>query len=54
MTGTHIVVVGPSGAGKTTIGPALAHTLDAAFVDADAPVDRVITTILQAARAQHA
>lgn len=35
-TGRHVIVLnGPIGAGKTTLGRALAHELDAAFIDSD-------------------
>ena len=35
MRGIHIVLLGPMGAGKTTLGLALAERLEAEFVDSD-------------------
>ncbi|MFN2539349.1 MAG: shikimate kinase [Mycobacteriales bacterium] len=39
MTAPKIVLVGPPGAGKTTVGRQLAHRLDLSFRDTDADIE---------------
>ena len=40
MAGSRVILVGPMGAGKSTVGRALAKLLGYAFVDSDEEIER--------------